>query len=377
MAYVTMGASVGRTLPRDALSAELDTLRLALIVSLVFLRYGAVPGSDSLGIEGYHGQAAPLASIAVSFAAFFSFSAVPMLAAISGWLFFRGATPDRMPEFAPRWRKRVRSLLLPSVLWSAGALVGALALMRLGVSVPSAADLDFSAGPFAVANAVLGLTEAPFAVQFWFVRDLILSVALAPLVWLAASRAPRVSVAILAAAWLADQDFGIFLRLDTILFFVVGAALAIHRVDVRPVERLAAPLAAAFLLALTARTFAPWATGQSEGLWLDLLTAAMRVLGVAALWSAAGLLARGPAGAVARVWGPAAFFVYCAHYPLIAVVKRVLGAVMRPETDLELLAHFAATVGVTLAVIAGMVSLLSAVAPRALSVLSGGRLSRD
>lgn len=99
-----------------------------LILALVFLHYGGVYGATLSPFVGYQGQPSPVASILVSFVLFFAFTAVPMLAALSGWLFFRGSSKTAPPPFVRLWRKRMTSVVAPFVLWSAGAVAGAMAL---------------------------------------------------------------------------------------------------------------------------------------------------------------------------------------------------------------------------------------------------------
>lgn len=363
--------SSGAVYQEDAI----DVVRIVLILALVFLHYGSVYGTSFSPFAGYQGQPSPVASILVSFVLFFAFTAVPMLAALSGWLFFRGSSVTAPPPFLRLWRKRMTSVVAPFVLWSAGAVAGAMALRIFAPELftgelgePGTVDLA------TIANAVLGVTKAPLAVQFWFVRDLIVTIALAPLIWLCAARMPLLSLALLIPAWLTDQTFGVFLRLDTFLFFWFGATLAIHRVDVTPNEKLALPLGAAFLLAVLARTLAPWLTGVTGSLWLDLGAALMRILGVAAVWSVSGMIARGAIGRLAKPWAPYAFLIYCAHYPLILYVKSVLGKLWGPESEAALVAHYFVTVALTLASIALLTRMLAALSPGLLGVLSGGRL---
>lgn len=356
----------------------IDVVRIVLIAALVFLHYGNVYGSSFSPFLGYQGQSSPAASILVSFVLFFAFTAVPMLAALSGWLFFRGSSKTAPPPFVRLWRKRMISIVAPFALWSAGAVAGAMALRIVAPELfagvlgePGTEDLA------TIANAVFGVTKPPLAIQFWFVRDLIVAIALAPLIWFCAARMPMLSLALLIPAWLTEQTFGVFLRLDTFLFFWFGATLAIHRVDVTPNERLALPLGAAFLLAVVARTLAPWLTGVAESLWLDLGAALMRILGVAAVWSVSGMLARATIGRLAKPWAPYAFFIYCAHFPLILYIKSVLGRAWGPESDAALVAHYLVTVALTLAAIALLTRMLASLSPGLLAVLSGGRLGSD
>jgi len=269
----------------------------------------------------------------------------------------------------------MRSLVLPFLLWSTAAVAGAVIVDSV---VPGIFDRTLgeaaSRDALRFADAILGVTAPPLAIQFWFVRDLILAVALAPVVWLGAARAPLLSLAALSVAWLTGQDFGVFLRLDTFLFFWFGATLAIHRIDVTPNDQLAGPLMAVFLVAVGLRTLAPWLTGEIQPHWLEPATSVMRVLGVAALWCASGQLARSAAGRIAAGFAPAAFFIYCAHFPLVIYLKSALGKLMAPAGDAALIAHYLLTVGLTLALIAVAIAVLRGAEPRLLALLSGGRL---
>lgn len=375
MSFIASRKFTAASSPAVEIGARIDALRFYLILSLVFLHYGSVYGSDVSAFSGYRGQAAPIASILVSFVLFFAFTAVPMLATISGWLFFRNATSAQAPDFRRLWKRRLTSIVVPFVLWSAAAVVGALVLrLKFPDLFIGSLGEPGSAGPLMLLNAVLGVTEPPLAVQFWFVRDLIVSIALAPIVWLAASRVPVASLALLAVAWLTEQTLGVFLRLDTFLFFFFGAVLAIHRLDVTPDERLAPPLFVTFLMAVGLRTIAPWLTGVDQSVWFDVGSSLMRVLGVAAMWSISGVLTRGLAGRLAAQSAPTVFFIYCAHFPLIFYVKTLLGRLHAPEGDAELVVHYLVTVALTLLIMAIMARVLRILWPSALAVLSGGRM---
>jgi hypothetical protein len=148
----------------------------------------------------------------------------------------------------------------------------------------------------------------------------------------------------------------------------------IHRVDVTPNEKPALPLCAAFPLAVVARTLAPWLTGATGSLWLDLGAALMRILGVAAVWSVSGMIARGATGRLAKPWAPCAFLIRCAHDPLIHDVKSAPGSLRGPASEAAPIAHHPVTVALTLASIALPTRMLAALSPGLLGVLSGGRL---
>jgi hypothetical protein len=133
-AHVSTGAigaePIPHFTPRSTALSDLDRrrigfLRLVLVLALVFLHYGGVYGSSFSPYPGYQGQPLPVAAILISFVLFIGFTAVPAMSAISGFLFFQGATPQRPPDFARKLRRRVHSLVIPFLIWGTlFALVG-------------------------------------------------------------------------------------------------------------------------------------------------------------------------------------------------------------------------------------------------------------
>lgn len=369
------GGGVAAPYRREEVADRIAYLRLTLIVMLVFLHFGALAGTNYSPFRGYQGQDFAAASIVVSFIVFLSFTAVPVLSAISGYLFFIGSGPARMPDFRRKWRGRLTSLVAPFVVWSAAMAAMAWAIhLAAPWMFAGAFDLGGRSLPGFLADAVLGWRETPIAVQLWFVRDLIVTVALTPLIWLLMARLPWPTLAVVALLWLAQHDLWIFQRLDVLLFFCFGAGAAMHgwRPDL-PRKHLL-PLVLVFLAVVLARTLAPVALGRDQGLDLDIWTGLMRILGALTVWNLSPLLVAGPgAGFVIRN-AFLAFFVYCAHYPSILLVKEVLGKTIAPASSAAHLAVYVLTVAITIAVIVAVAHLAIRFVPGLFAFLSGGRV---
>lgn len=349
-------------------------LRLVLVLALVFLHYGGVYASNLSPYRGYQGQALPVASIAISFILYVGFTAVPAMSAISGFLFFSKATRDTPPDFATKMRRRVHSLVVPYVIWGTGfALAGLLAHL----AVPSL-FANFYGDRIDLAgfvNAALGITRNPLAFQLWFVHDLIVTVALSPLVWLLIGRIPWLTIAVLVPLWIFDVDTVIFHRLDVMIFFCFGAACAMHGVRPDVPRRWILPLFGLFLAAVLVRTLAPWLLGRTEGLDFDVATAAMRVLGALAVWNVSVLLLENRFADWVERNGYMAFFVHCAHYPPILLLKLGLGSLIDPTSEVMQLGLYVLTVSLTIwgCLVAGR--MLGSISPRLFRILSGGRVA--
>jgi surface polysaccharide O-acyltransferase-like enzyme len=99
--------------------------------------------------------------------------AVPLFFAISGYLFFLGMEGSFV-EFVRKWRNRARTLLMPFVAWSIFVFVIVCAVRQ---------QWPYTHGLEATLNKLFGLTKPMYLFHFWFLRDLILMILLAPVWW--------------------------------------------------------------------------------------------------------------------------------------------------------------------------------------------------
>jgi len=108
----------------------------------------------------------------------------------------------------------------------------------------------------------------------------------------------------------------------------------------------------------------------------ELLTAAtraMRILGVLACWGSFQKWAQTQAGVAIARFGGLAFFLHSAHYPLIAEVKLLLWPLLPSHSDAWLIAHYLASVTITVIIGVGAGVLLTRRAPALFALMNGGR----
>lgn len=378
-------ATAAADVPGADLGRRIEVARILLIVGLVFLHYGRFPGSDLDPHGPYHLAPDPVAAFAAGAVWYFFLSAVPLLSMVSGFLFVRsvGTAPGRLGRVLAR---KARTLLLPLLLWNGAAVAAAIAVLALvpgarlpGLTLPG----DGSAGLWAWLDAVIGVTRAPVLFQFWFVRDLVVTVAVSPLLLAALRHAPWAGAAILGGAWLAGHGLWVFLRPDVVFFFYAGGLLAQARTGWAtrlPVTGKACALAVAgYGLLVLLRTAVP-GLGLAQGLTdadLELLTRLMRLPGVVACWMLAGAAAQGRLGPWLERGGSFAFFIFAAHFPMVRLVKEVVARLLpagagTPGTG-WLLFHYLASVALTVVLCLVAARLLSRWWPGLYSLASGGR----
>jgi surface polysaccharide O-acyltransferase-like enzyme len=357
-------------------------LRLMLICGLVVLHYGGFEGSDWRPWDGVREAEWFWAQFVNAFCLFFLLAAVPLLSAISGYLFF-----DRAALTWQRYRtkigRRFWSMFVPMVLWNAMLFVAVAAAIA---AVPGKQDfiqniIKFEGfSPLAIGNALFGITEYPINFQFWFIRDLLITILLTPLIYLAARYAAIPAGLALAAIWFFNVDVPVFFRTDVPLFFYIGAMIKLKgwSVEIRA-GRAALICLALFTLLAAARALAPYYLAPgSDALFLveQHGTRLMRLVGVTALWLSAPFLVETAVGRFFAAYSSFSFFLFAAHTPLNRVVKFVLEAVGLANTNLLLIVNFVLTSVITIALAALAAWLLSLVLPRLLVLLSGGRLGR-
>lgn len=361
-----------------ALQDTIEVARVALVIGLVFLHYFNFPTDARPPFQGIDPAGPRLATFVNGFLTFFFFSAVPLLSAISGWLFF-GFQDGERGAIGRRIRGRARSLLLPLVLWNLMTLAVALAAQAVVPTSGFAQQFGLhaaTAGAWDYVNAVLGLTAVPIAFQFWFVRDLFVTVLCTPLLALLLRHAPVAGLVGLGAIWAAGFTLGIFIRTDVLFFFYLGALLRRRGVDPTIGAGATLALTAAYGVLVAARALAPLVVDlgdPEQAMWVELATRLMRPLGVAACWGLCLQLAGLRAAASLTALGGFAFFLHAAHYPVIALVKDVLWRVTPGATDGWLLLHYATSVALTVAVVWIGAVCLFRLSPALYGVLAGGR----
>lgn len=363
-------------LSKEALSRTINFARISLIVGLVFLHYEWFPNARVSPFRGLDPAQHQVATYIQSFVLFFFFSVVPLLSMISGWLFF-SFRDDAGNALRSRIRRRFVSLYLPLVFWNALFLGVLLLLFNADPAAKLLAKLniDFAtAGPLDYMNAVFGVTDHPVGFQFWFVRDLFVTVLVSPLLWLLLTRAPLVGALFLGAAWIVGHDLWIFFRADVVFFFYLGGWIRLRRMPVEIGARAALLFMAAYIAMCAVRTLAPYVV-DGDPFILQVMTRGMRLVGVLACWGLFQHVALTPMGGLVARFGGLAFFLHAAHYPLIAEVKLLLWDLLPAETQPWMLVHYVASVLVTVAIGIGLGLLLTRAAPRAFSLLNGGRVA--
>jgi hypothetical protein len=363
------------SLSKADLSQVISFARISLIVGLVFIHYGNYPNVQTSPFRGINTASHEAATFVQSFVLFFFFAVVPLLSMISGWLFFSFNNADAKEALLSRVRRRFGSLYLPLVFWNVFFLLILLILFRFDPANPLFEEIRYkfdTAGIWDYVNAIFGITLHPIGYQFWFVRDLFVTVLVSPILWILLTRAPVFGTMFLGTVWLVGHDLWIFLRTDVVFFFYLGGLVRLRQIPLEISARATFLFLSLYVVLVALRTLMPYVVDGSPFI-LDVATRGMRILGVLACWGVFQQIALTPLGTTIARYGGLAFFLHSAHFPLIGEVKILLWNTLPAETDAWMIVHYLVSVAVTVAIGLAIGIVMARLVPRWFSLLNGGR----
>ncbi len=234
--------------------------------------------------------------------------AVPVFYVISGYLFFARAGQWSMAVYRQKMGRRVKSLLLPYVVWN---LLMAAKLGRCSWDVLW--DCVARAGMQTDWLGRENWMTAPADMPLWFLRDLMVVSLLTPIIYILLRRFGTVVMGLLTVVYL--SGVGAFalpgLSMYAVYFFSLGALLGIRRLDlVATAVRYRRP---AYVLTLLLGWLMMVAYGT--GLFSPLMLCFRLTGAVATLALAASVLRRSSRRLPPRVVG-SSYVLYLAHYVL-------------------------------------------------------------
>lgn len=342
-------------------SSRINLMRILLIAGIVFVHIPYDPQrSPYLGTYGV------VDWIRVYLGDSLFRIGVPCLSAISGYLLFRrgltGFSHARVLE------TKAKTVLLPFLLWNGAFLVAVYLAQTNGVGHGYLPDV-VGATPREMASHALALEAWPVNLPLYFLRDLLLCLALSPLIGHLVMRYPRATLLLFLAYAILPVPNGIFLKKSILLGFSIGACVALHQVDVKRLDARAWPVVLVVGLASILLAALLYATGPEFPLWVDMLRGLVAISGIAGAWALSSLLIRTRLGHRLGNGSGLSFWIFCAHYPLLVMLWMAWN---RAGGEPYPLFYFVAP-GLTLCVLVATHALMKQLAPRALAILTGDR----
>ena len=265
---------------------------------------------------------------------------VPIFFVISGYLFFLNFAGTK-DDYFQKLRKRVKTLIIPYLFWSAFCLLVNFSLQ----SIP-ATRAFFSKGlvkDFGFPKTMYVLLLDPMAYQLWFLRDLIVIVFLTPIIYFLIKKAEKVFLLALFILWFLSFNFK-FLTSEGVLFFTFGAILAQSGNYVayyKTVTRSYTTPVVIWLAILILETLL-FCMKLSNSMWGQSCHKIAIVTGILAFWNfydkpeIERLINKEKLKKIATL----SFFLYASHEPLLSIFQKILPKVLGKGNIATLITYF-------------------------------------
>lgn len=210
----------------DTVSNAINQLKVVLAIFVVFIHSQIRINPQNPDIDFFHALTDIWGSI-ISLA-------VPTFYIISGFLFFRNGANISRCEYKLKYKRRIKSLIIPYLLWNTIGLACLLLKKTplLAPYFPLYQDFHITLWNILKGYLSIGITPLPYAFSLWFIRNLILVSLFAPLIArlikLFGAYALLSIVPIIVIDDTIFADVNVYNLQYTFVFFISGAVLATH-----------------------------------------------------------------------------------------------------------------------------------------------------
>ncbi len=278
---------------------------------------------------------------------------VPLFFALSGYLFFFRTPGKPGPRwFAEKWKKRLFSLVIPYLI------ANILAFAFYWLAGRYAPDLVSGFFGDKLKDPLYVLWTGPVNLSLWFVRDLIIAVLTAPVIWLLVRYCKYWAFLAYGLLWLfgAQTPWNNF-------FFMLGAYLALRGKDIPALCGKTAP----YLLLICVGAFA---LALPEG---GTATSLYVLAGLpVCVWGASKCL-KATRMSVDPKWRAWCFFIYLYHYLPLIGIKKFLVRMLDPQCGVAWIGIYVASAVLVLLLLTGVYFLIRRFLPRLTGILVGGK----
>lgn len=266
---------------------------------------------------------------------------------------------------------RVNTLFIPFLFWN----LVTLALLSLAQYLPVTQSF-FSGENIPIAsfrlydyfNAIFGIDRFPISYQFWFIRDLMVMVLIAPIIYLILSKVPKIFFFVVFTLWFLNIWPIYIPSVAAFSFFYAGAYFAYSNTSLFMLDRFGFPFLAFYLIALLIDT------ATKNYIFNIYIHNTGVLLGIISAFFITKVLVEIAYLKKALLWAShCSFFVFAVHQPLLTVVKKISYKMIVPSNDLTALSlYFLIPLFVIIFSVVLYVS-MKLITPKFLMVISGGR----
>ena len=163
--------------------------------------------------------------------------AVPLFFMFSGFLFFNRSDEFTLLTYREKLMKRIRTLLIPYIFWNCTLILYYLLGRLLGLGSQFGIGFDmvdwfrlFWNGYIPPQKTGYGVASFPVLEQFWYIRDLMVTILLSPIIFLMIKKCGLYFIIGLAILWITNSwPLITGLSIMALFFFSLGAYCSIFK----------------------------------------------------------------------------------------------------------------------------------------------------
>ncbi len=373
----------------NVLSKTISYLRFPLMVGIVWIHFNISDGFALHGITYGADSPAWYHTLIALFSEVLPRIGVPLFFFFSGFLFFYH-TEWHAKAYKRKLKTRARTLLLPYFLWNIIAIAwqGLKLLPCFAKIFPNAGKISIDGSLSAIAytfwdnsqglfvhpieDLAENITNSIYPIDgpLWYVRDLMIAIVCAPIVYGFIKKAGYFLPIVLGLAWYFTDPYNIgypHQLLTAFFFFSWGSFYSIRRLDFTAVFRKLSFVPLLYIVAAAADTFTK---GQAYNSYIHDIGILLGI--VSAIIIVASLLEKGTIRVNPFLAG-ASFFLFALHIFIMNDVGKILFAPIRSGSPYFLIGLYFVVPALTILVCLGLYKLLKKYFPACASLLTGGR----
>ena len=296
--------------------------------------------------------------------------AVPLFYFISGVLFFKSV--NRVKDCISGIRKRIRSLLVPYILWNV-IFVGWYLVMSIIPGISGFVNSDMLSH-FSINTPIASLEYLllePAGFHLWFLRDLILYVLVSPLIYVACKRFPLVALLLFFVL------FGWINRCG-LPYFSAGAVVAMHYgLDIFDKGIFKSKTVRFILFMLFgAKCIMTMMPSCDDILYNPYFQQIANMAGIISVWWIYDVIYNSCSlnsfGGAFLFISRYSFFIYLFHEPVLNIIKK-MGVFILGVNNTSLIVLYLISPILMIAIAIGVAIMIKAVMPKVYTILVGGR----
>jgi surface polysaccharide O-acyltransferase-like enzyme len=244
--------------------------------------------------------------------------AVPFLFCISGFLFFKSEN-YRLNLYSKQVKRRIQTLFIPYLIWAIWGIVFYYILQ----SFPESSEFftKDNIRSFTIYDYLDKMLMNPIPYQLWFIRDLMIIVVVAPLLYITIKFLNIIPVLLVFGLWLFNVNTVLIVN-EGLFFFTVGAFIALKNIRLPSIPNILM-----FILLLLYLSILFFKTALQETSQYNHYYKASILIGLPCIWFLYDKIFTKKRLQSLQFFlsiNTYSFFIYLFHEPLLTIIKKGL-----------------------------------------------------